>query len=184
MRRVRMATFVALVTAGLVATAVAPAQAQITWNYRTLQNSNTGQCVTVDFSTFYANMQPCTSANAQRQEWNLIYGAPDAGGHAYELIQNSFRTNICLRAMGAGTGPSQIAGSSDVEGATCNRNDPSQVWAMSTQSAPSNGYSHIQFFTFGGRDCLDGGIGIYGFPEEGCNPGNSYQTWNVSGAQQ
>lgn len=36
-----------------------------------------------------------------------------------------------------------------------------------------------RFFTFGTGDCLDGGIGRYGFPESGCNTGNAWQTRNV-----
>lgn len=174
--RVRLFIMAMLTALGIIA-GTSTANAQIFWYSRTLQNSATGQCVTVDMSTYYANMQSCTSALHNRQMWSLVSSAPDAGGHAYVVIQNTYDTNICLRTMGAGTGPLQY--SSDVEGATCNAGDPNQIWAMSTQSPPSNGVYHIQFFTFGTRDCLDGGIGIYGFHEEGCNTGNPYQTWNV-----
>jgi hypothetical protein len=50
---------------------------------------------------------------------------------------------------------------------------------MSTQSPPSGTTYHIQFFTFGEGECLDGGIGLYGFPQSGCNTGSPWQTWNV-----
>lgn len=174
-RAVKAAVVATTMAVAAVATA-GIAEAHIVWTAgSTITNHHTGGCVTGDPNTGHANMSRCGDPD-RYQSWVLVSAQPDTG-YANVRIQVQ-GVNLCLVAYGHGTGPSQIGGSSDVEMATCNNNDPSQVWAMTSATARSGNTAHLNFFTFGQRVCLDGGIGLYGFPEEGCNNRNDYQEWD------
>lgn len=165
-----------MAVAALATTGVA--DAHIVWTSGgTLSNHQTGGCLHGDRNTGHANMVQCgLNAADGSQAWQLISAQPDTGYANVEI--RLYASNLCLVAYGHGTGPSQIGGSSDVEMATCNAGDPSQIWAMTSATARSGNTAHLNFFTFGQRTCLDGGIGVYGFPESGCNNQNAYQEWD------
>jgi hypothetical protein len=164
--------------------AAGTAQAQIIWTKGALLiDHQTGGCLAGNLNTKHASMVDCGSIADLGAGWELVSGQPDTAGYANVLIKNWNNPNLCLVALEHFSGPSQISGSSDVEMAQCNAGDPSQIWAMTTAAPRSGITAHLNFFTFGQRVCLDGGIGVYGFPESGCNNKNTYQEWDYDHAQ-
>ncbi|MCX5356302.1 hypothetical protein OG901_53630 [Streptomyces mirabilis] len=108
---------------------------------------------------------------------------PDADGHArVQIITNGPSGSLCLGV--AGQGPSQIQGSLGTRWETCETggNNWDQVWTMITAAPAQNvgnpaGLKHfINFHSDTYNVCLDGGIGVYGFPG-GCV--NDWQVWNI-----
>ncbi|NUR62347.1 MAG: hypothetical protein HOV87_27355 [Catenulispora sp.] len=162
-----------LMVVGVTVWSSGPANAAIYWYGITLDDQMTGRCATADVSNYSVDMEDCHDRPSQK--WDLVSSAPDAGGHAYVEIRPS-GINECLTTLGAGTGP--LANSSRVVLSLC-YGGPNQIWAMSTAYPPQYNQHYIQFFSFGDRVCLDGGIGLYGYREEGCVPGNWYQLWNI-----
>ena len=179
MRRSVRAAVVATTMAVAAITTTGVAQAHIVWTAGAeLVDHHTGGCLSGDVNTLHANMAECGFDAADgSQAWTIFSARPDTAGYANVQIK-MYAADLCLVAYGPGSGPSQISGSSDVELASCDARDPSQIWAMTTAAPRSGDYAHLNFFTFGQRVCLDGGIGVYGFPEQGCNPGNDYQEWD------
>jgi hypothetical protein len=176
-RSVKAAAVAATMTfAAGISTGVADAHIVWTGFGSELVDHHTGGCLVAN-GQGHASMINCGGVANYFAAWNLVSARPDTAGYANVVIQAT-GTNMCLVAYGHFTGPSQINGSSDVETATCNANDDSQIWAMTSAAPRSGNTAHLNFFTFGQRVCLDGGIGVYGFPESGCNPANDYQEWD------
>lgn len=172
--------------AAVVATA-GTADAHIVWTSGSrLIDQHTGACLTAG-SGGRAYMAVCDSNGIINgsQLWALVSSAPDTGYANVEIRSYAnVAPNMCAVALAHGTGPSQIANSSDVELATCNAGNPSQIWAMTTAQPRTGNTAHLNFFTFGQRVCLDGGIGVYGYPSEsGCSTTNDYQIWQYNHGQ-
>lgn len=168
-----------LATAALVGTSGA-AEAHIVWTNGTfLVNHKTGQCL--DFNGMTVIMNSCLTDGDPNgyQAWEMVSAAPDTG-YANVQIKPVRHENWCLENLNAAQFPGPLAGSSQVRLDYCDATNPAQIWAMTTaEPRTDNGWTaHLNLFTFGGRDCLDGGIGAYGFREEGCNRSNPYQEWD------
>jgi hypothetical protein len=164
----------AVVIAAASAGGVGPAQAQAVPAPSFVENVGSGLCLTAK-SEYTAGMAGCEwDANYPTDQiWSFVAGTT-LGGHPYVQIESEQYPGMCLFQTGS-AGP--LVGSVDVELEQCYQfsSGDSQVWALSN---PAAGIS--QFFTFGGRDCLDGEYGVFGYPENGCATGNKWQQWEVA----
>lgn len=149
----------------------------------TVQNNASGNCA-IERSISTAGVE--NACGYPGTYFQIVNQYDDSAGHANVQIQTTqgdpSGPGYCLYAVGQGTGPSGAsAGSSDVELIPCSSKDPRAIWTVARAGATtSDGHTPETFFNFAQRVCLDGGFGwLYGYREEGCNPGNSWQVWTI-----
>lgn len=124
---------------------------------------------------------------SERGWFNIVSEVPDSGNHANVWLRadpsSGVGSNVCLTAMGNGTGPAGSApGSADVELAPCTSGYDAQVWAMA-RAGNDVGYNITpeSFFNFAQHVCLDGGLGhlFAWYSSSGCFVGDQYQAWII-----
>ncbi|MER7916331.1 MULTISPECIES: hypothetical protein [unclassified Streptomyces] len=147
------------------------------------------QCLAAEYDFGGVNSSGTTvpGCMARGTSWvQLNSGQPDSGGHAnVQIMTQSGSGTLCLGAV-AGEGPPQIQGSAATRWETCelDARDWDQIWTMVTAAPAQNvgnpsGLKHfINFYNGYYNVCLDGGIGVYGFPG-GCSTTNNWQIWNI-----
>jgi hypothetical protein len=184
-----------VVAAALLLTVTTPAHAAIYWHGVKIKNKQTGQCMYDEGWTPGNDYEWPREADCNRNDlhiwWNLDSVRADTG-YANVAISN-YTTGACLSDAGGELGPSfpGIGGPSHATplwnndlgcGSDPSRTPADEVWAMTTAGPTLPGSTHqINFFSFYQRDCLDGGIGVYGFHKNGCNYGgiSTWQTWLI-----
>ncbi|MGK4585849.1 hypothetical protein [Kitasatospora sp. HPMI-4] len=162
------------------------ASAAIYWDNPSIQmvNQATQQCLAGEYADLGSSGVTVPGCMARGTSWIRLESAqPDANGSArVQIITNGPSGSLCLGV--AGQGPSQIQGSIGTRWETCEvgGNNWDQVWTMITAAPAQNvgnpaGLEHfINFHNDTYNVCLDGGIGVYGFPG-GCV--NNWQVWNI-----
>ncbi|MEE4546724.1 hypothetical protein V2S66_32770 [Streptomyces sp. V4-01] len=185
--RFAKAAAVAAAALTLVVGTTGQANAAIRWPHIQVVDQALQQCIAADYDhPAGAAGELVPGCMAGGTDWiDLISAAPDNSGHAVVQIQNDYFTGLadCLTTGSPGYGPK---GGTVTGWATCNVNDPGQLWTMITAAPPQNvgnpaGLKHfINFYNAspGYNVCLDGGIGLYGFPGQ-CSTTNNWQIWNV-----
>ncbi|MEU2776572.1 hypothetical protein ABZ646_27525 [Streptomyces sp. NPDC007162] len=189
-RLVGLAATVTVVLAMLLGT-TGTANAAIYWDNPSIQMVNQAdqQCLAgvYDFGPSYPAGETVPGCMARGTSWiRLESGQADASGQAnVQIMTESGSGTVCLGAV-AGEGPSQIQGSAATRWETCefDRNNWDQIWTMAT-AAPVQNVGNpavlkhfINFYNGRYKVCLDGGIGVYGFPG-GCSTTNNWQVWKI-----
>jgi hypothetical protein len=188
--RARFTRPIAVATAAIALLASGPgtANAAIYWDDVELVNQASQQCLAGEYNGVVGGdpgtMVPGCMANGTGQIW-LESAAPDTDGHANVHIMTWGAKSewLCLDAGGPYSGPN---GGTDTFWGSCYNGD-SEIWTMLTAAPPQNvgnprGLKHfINFYNVRENVCLDGGIGVYGFPGflGRCNTSNNWQIWNI-----
>jgi hypothetical protein len=163
----------------LVISGAGTANASINWTGEVLFNNASGNASCALDNRGYPDMGSCNdigngSMNGDIGGWTLASEWPDTG-YANVWIRNKYNDE-CLATTSS---PGPLAGSLALAFEPCSSSNPNEEWAMTTARTPNGSEHFINFFAFAGRVCLDGGIGLYGFREEGCNPNNNWQVWDI-----
>lgn len=179
-KRKAATTLVAFTSAVLlVISGAGTANASINWTSEPLYNDASGATSCAFDNRGNPGMGSCNnllngSMNTDLAAWNLESEWPDTG-YANVWIQNKYNGE-CLATTSS---PGPLAGSLALAFETCSSSNVNEKWAMTTARTPNGSEHFINFFAFAGRVCLDGGIGLYGYREEGCNPHNNWQVWDI-----
>lgn len=172
----RMALLASMSVVALVATTdTAHAQVSIPGTMMFNGGTQDGYCAWVD-SNQIPRMGGCGLLAGEYwldSVWTIQSEWPDTG-YANVWLKN--QDGLCLATTST---PGPLANSLALDLEECDSSNTRERWSMTRAAATHNGLTPENFYAFDGHVCLDGGIGLYGYGENGCNPNNVWQRWDI-----